>query len=183
MTDTVDKATGNKLKGGVMKSYYKFIARQWGGAGVRECEEATGVYDSELKEEVFYPWEFNEKILLWISEKGGSDQLRKLGNFIVKNLGVLSYLVRFANMKFFLRKAKENYDDTFNYGRVSVLMDERGKMATVIFKDTNKIEESCQVWLGLFEGMLEMTKSKGTVTKAKCQVTGDDYCEYIIKWE
>lgn len=172
-----------RLKGGVLKGYFKYINHKWGKTGLQEVEEATGIRQTDLKEEAFYPWEYSHSILTWISDNKGPEHLRRLGNFTVKNLGVLSYLVRFTNIKFFLRKAKENYEDTFDYGRVSVLMDEMGKRATVIFKDTNQIEESCQVWLGLFEGIMEMTKARGEVTKTKCQVKGEDYCEYVLKWE
>ncbi len=172
-----------KIKGGVLKGYMKFIRYQWGADGLAECEGQTGMRLNEIQEEKFYSLEHNEAILKWVHNQKGMEYLTRMGNYTVKNLGVLSHVVRFANIKFLLRKAKENYKDTFNYGSCSVLTDEKSKRATIIFKDTNIIYESCVVWQGALEGMLEITRTKGNVSQAKCQPHGDEYCEYVMKWE
>ena len=172
-----------QIKGGVLKGYLKFIRYQWGADGLADCESQIGLDLKDIQEEIYYSLEINEAILKWVSEQKGNEYLVKMGNYTVKNLGVLSYIVRFANIKFLLRKAKENYTDTFSYGRCSVLTDETSKRATIIFKDTNLIEESCLVWQGALEGMLEITRTKGTVTETKCQVHGAEYCEYLMNWE
>jgi hypothetical protein len=171
-----------KLKGGVMLGYYDFIRHQWGEDGVVECLRATGVDPDRLEAEKMYSTEINERLLKWLSGTKGIGYVRKAGNHTVKNLGSLSYLVRFVNIRHFLIKAKENYDDAFQFGEVSVLLDNRGKHASVIMKDCNTLKESCMAWLGAFEGMMEITRTKGTVKQNKVQCKGDEYDEYILDW-
>ncbi len=171
------------LKGGVLKGYFDFIRSEHGPEALEECQRHTRISSKDLVDKELYSIDKDTALLTWISSKYGMDELRKAGNYTVKNLGGLAHLVRYANIKFFLRKAKENYDDTFTFGKVSILTDEMGKSANVIFKDSMLIEESCVAWVGAFEGFLEITRTKGTVDKVKCQLKGDEYCEYKLKWD
>lgn len=171
-----------RLKGGVILGYLDFIKRQWGQEGVDECLIDVKINASSLKSETYYPVEIDEQVLKWISETKGMEFVKKAGNHTVKNLGSLAYLVRFVNIKHLLKKAKENYEDTFDYGEISVLCDEFGKRAVVIMKDSNIIEESCIAWEGALEGMMEVTRTKGTVKRTKCQMKGDIYDEFILDW-
>ncbi|MCK5309994.1 MAG: hypothetical protein KAJ64_05045 [Thermoplasmata archaeon] len=170
------------MKGGVMLGYFNFISHKWGEGGIAECIEATGVDPGKLKEEISYPGEMDEKVLRWISETKGMDYVQELGVHAVKNLGELSYLVKFVNIRNLLMKFQENYHDTFQYGELSVLMDKAGKRSTIIMKNCNSQEESCMAWLGAFEGMMELTRTKGTVKLIKRQIDGDGYDEYLLNW-
>jgi hypothetical protein len=171
------------LKGGVLLGYYNFIRHQWGDDGVDACIQETGVDPRQLKEEALYPRGMNTAILQWISGTKGIDYIKKAGNHTIKNLGLLSYLVHFGSMNRFLQKAKANYQETFLYGEVSILNDGFAKRATVIMKDCNSIEEASNAWIGAFEGMMELTRSKGTVKQVKRQVDGADYDEFLLDWE
>ena len=171
-----------QLKGGVILGYFDFIKHQWGEDGVNDCIEATGIDPKILKEETFYPSKANERILKWISDTHGREHLQKAGNHVVKNLGSLSYLVKFVNIKHLLKRAKSNYENAFDFGEISVLLNEHGKCATVIMKDCNSIEESYVAWLGAFEGMMEVTNTKGTVMLNKREIDGDEYDEYLLDW-
>ena len=172
-----------RLKGGVILGYLDFIKRQWGQEGVDECMNSIDMDIGTLKAEKFYPGKLDEEVLKWISSTKGEEFVKKTGNHTVKNLGNLAYLVKFVNMKYLLKKAKENYEDTFDYGEISVLCDDYGKKAVVIMKDSNKIKESCMAWEGALEGMMEVTRTKGTVKMVKCQMKGDIYDEFILDWE
>ena len=171
-----------RLKGGVIIGYLDFIKRQWGQGGVDECVNTIDIDINSLKPERFYSGDLDEKILYWISSNKGMDYVKMAGNHTVKNLGSLAYLVRFVNIKHLLKKAKENYEDTFEHGEISVLCDEFGKRAVVIMKNSNKIEEACVAWEGALEGMMEVTRTKGTVKMTKCQMKGDVYDEFILDW-
>ena len=170
------------MKGGVMLGYFNFIRHKWGEGSVAECIEATGVDPGKLKEEISYPGKMDERVLRWISETKGMDYVQELGVHAVKNLGELSYLVKFVNIRNLLMKFQENYHDTFQYGELSVLMDKAGKRSTIIMKNCNSQEESCMAWLGAFEGMMELTRTKGTVKLIKRQIDGDGYDEYLLNW-
>ena len=178
-----DSMSERRLKGGVIIGYLDFIKRQWGQKGLDECLNSLNLKANSFKHESFYSDEQDEKILYWISSTKGMDFVKKAGNHTVKNLGSLAYLVRFVNIKHLLKKAKENYEDTFSFGEISVLCDDFGKRAVVIMKNSNKIEEACIAWEGALEGMMEVTRTKGTVKMTKCQMKGDPYDEFILDWK
>jgi len=171
-----------RLKGGVIIGYLDFINRQWGQEGGDECINAVGIDINNLKPDTFHSGEMDENVLKWISATKGEEFVKKAGNHTVKNLGSLSYLVKFVNIRHLLKKAKENYKDTFEYGEISVLCDDFGKRAVVIMKNSNQIKESCIAWEGALEGMMEVTRTKGTVKMTKCQMKGDIYDEFILDW-
>ena len=173
-----------RLKGGVIIGYLDFVKRQWGQEGVDECINSIDVNDiSTLKTETFYSGNLDEEVLKWISRTKGEEFVRKAGNHTVKNLGSLAYLVRFVNIKHLLKKAKENYEETFDFGEISVLCDDFSKKAVVIMKNSNDTEEACIAWEGALEGMMEVTRTKGTVKRTKCQMKGDPYDEFILDWQ
>ena len=172
-----------RLKGGVILGYLDFVKRQWGQEGLDDCLRYMNFDASLLKAETYYLAEIDERLLKWISQEKGMEFIKKAGNHVVKNLGILTYLVRFVNIKHLLKKAKENYEDTFDYGEVSILSNEFSKRASVIMKNSNIIEESCVAWVGAFEGMMEVTRTKGNVKMNKCQMKGDPYDEYILDWK
>jgi hypothetical protein len=174
--------TERKLKGGVLLGYMDFISRQWGREGLDECLRAVQMKREDLEPDRFYSLILDEKIMKWISSRG-MEYVKKSGNHTVKNLGSLAYLVRFVNIKHLLKRAKDNYADTFNFGEVSIMSDEFSKRAIVIMKDCNFIAESSLAWEGAFEGMMEVTRTKGTVKMNKCQVKGDEYDEFLLDWE
>ena len=118
-----------------MLGYFNFIRHKWGDAGITECIEAAGVDPGTIKEEISYPGEMDEKVLKWISETKGMDYIQELGVHTVKNLGELSNLVRFVNIKNLLMRFQENYHDTFQFGELSVLMNKAGKRATIIMNN------------------------------------------------
>ncbi|MBA3046388.1 MAG: hypothetical protein KKH41_09410 [Candidatus Thermoplasmatota archaeon] len=174
--------TERKLKGGVLLGYLDFIKQQWGQDGLDECLKAVQLDIKDIKPDVLYSLEFDEKIMKWISGTKGMEYVRKSGNHTVKNLGSLAYLVSFVNIKHLLKRAKDNYQETFNFGEVSILCDDFSKKAVIIMKDSNLIEESSIAWEGAFEGMMEVTRTKGTVKLNKCQVKGNPYDEFLLDW-
>ena len=95
---------------------------------------------------------------------------------------MLSYIVRFMNVKTLLNKFPNNYKELFNYGRIEIeVLGE--KRARVMLYDCATSEYSCPAWMGAFKGVLEMTNTKGTVKEEKCQLDGGDCCVFLLKWE
>jgi flagellar basal body rod protein FlgG len=174
--------TQRQHKGAVILGYLSFIKHQWGQDGLGECLASTELDIEEIQPESLYPIETGQAVLEWISKAKGMDYVRMAGNHTVKNLGSLAYLVRFVNIKHLLKRAKDNYKETFSYGAVSVMEDDYGKRALVIMKNANFYEESNMAWLGAFEGIMEVTRTKGTVKQNKCQMMGDEYDEFLLDW-
>ena len=172
-----------KHKGAVILGYLSFIRHQWGQGGLDECLASTKLDISAIDPDKLYPIGDGQSVLEWISKNKGMDHVRIAGNHTVKNLGSLAYLVRFVNIKHLLKRAKENYKETFSYGAISVMADDFGRRALVIMKNANFYQESNVAWLGAFEGMMEVTRTKGSVRQNKCQIMGDDYDEFLLDWE
>jgi len=171
----------NSIRGSVVYGYLKFIKRTWGIEGLKECVEATGVDPDKIKGGQWYSADHTRKILQWVSDTKGQDYVRKSGNYIVKDLGVLSYIVRFTNIKTLLKKAPDSYSDGFTYGSIKVDIGENS--AVIKMKDTAVDDYACPAWLGALSGMLEMTRTKGTVEETQCQRKGAPHCEFLMEWE
>lgn len=171
-----------ELRGSVILGYMKFIKTKWGAQGLKEMSQATGLDPKNYKEGGWYPSEDSSKILQWIHDIKGPEFVPIAGNYLIKNLGILAYVLRFMNPKTILAKAPGSYRDAFKYGKMKV--DFIGeKKAEVKMKNVAIDQYACPAWHGAFEGMLELTKTKGTVEKVQCQLDGAPYCLYIIQWE
>jgi len=171
-----------KVRGGAINGYLAFIKKSWGEAGRVECVAAIGLPpDARFEDGLFYPNKILVDVLKWISATHGMDKVRQAGKFAIMNQGFLSYLVRFINMDQMLTKAEERFHETWKFGVVGIRRE--SKKATVSIKDFSDVEENCIAWVGAFEGMLEMTKTKGTVKETKCQLKGNERCVYVIEWE
>jgi flagellar basal body rod protein FlgG len=174
--------TQRKHKGAVLLGYLDFIRHEWGQGGLDECLASLNLDMAAISPDEYYPLAQGEAILEWISKSKGMEYVKRAGQHTVKNLGSLAHLVKFVNIKHLLKRAKDNYEETFDYGAVSVMSDDIGKRALVIMKNANFIEESNMAWLGAFVGMMEVTRTKGTVKQNKCQIMGDEYDEFLLDW-
>ncbi len=170
-----------EIRGQIINGYLDFVKKTWGKDGLEDCRKAAGLEDIKLKDGQFYSNEIMMHILTWIKDTHGIERVKQAGNFAVKNLGMFAYLVRFINMEKMLGKAEERYREMYHFGKVSIKHGNNRSIATM--RDVSTTAENCIGWQGAFEAMLEMTKSKGTVTHTKCQMKGDDRCEYIIDWK
>ena len=169
-----------KVRGSILNSYMAFVTKKWGKEGYRLCMSDIGLW-GEFRNGNYYQDAIRENILRWISREKGEGYLRECGRFIVSNLGILSWLVRFADPKTLALKFPKNFSEVYSYGRVEALTDKDNEI-TVRLYEVNRIKESCEVWHGVCEGALEVTKTKGTVVKTKCLLDGDPHCEYIISY-
>jgi hypothetical protein len=169
-----------KVRGSVLLAYMDFIRLKWGNIAFQQCIEDIG-YHEVIKPGEFYSNSIREKILQWIHEEKGMDYGRDLGRFVVKNLGFLAWIVRFANPKIIANKFPDNYSEVYSFGKVEVET-KNDNIILVRLYDVNTIKESCMSWHGVCEGVLDMTKTTGTVTKNTCQLDGAPFCEYEIEY-
>jgi predicted hydrocarbon binding protein len=170
-----------EVRGSVINGYLKFVEKTWGKDGIEKCLVDTELKGLHIKDGVLYSYSMVQGVINWISKNYGMQYVRKAGNHTVKNLGFLAYLVRFASIETMLGKAKDAYHETYAFGEVEMKISANSAIATM--KDVSETPENCEGWMGAIEAMLELTRTKGTVTKTKCQLKGDDKCEYKIVWE
>ncbi len=170
------------VRGSVIHGYLKYIRKIWGQEGLGECLRATKVNPKNIKEGKWYDVKNSEEVLIWIGDNKGELYVERCGNHTVKDLGILSYIVRFARIESIIRKAPESYADAFDYGRVEVDINTEDHRAVINMYETHPHKYSCYAWRGCFKGMLDITKTFGTVEEVKCQLKDDDHCEFLMKW-
>jgi hypothetical protein len=168
----------------VISGYLNYIKKRWGKVGLDDfLKEMETVVPNPLVEKEWYDADISETILGWMAINHGKEHLERCGNTTVKDLGILSYIVRFANIKSLLKLAPKHYCQAFDYGKMNIEVHEAEKFAIITMKDTAISEYSCPTWIGAFTGMLEMTKTKGTVSERMCQWKGAPNCEFEMQWE
>lgn len=170
-----------QIRGSVINGYLTFIEKTWGKDGLEDCKRSVDILDIKITEGTFYPNDLLLEVLKWISGNHGISRVRQAGNYTVKNLGLLAYLVRFTSMDKMISKATDRFREVYRFGDITVDNTEKG--VTVRMTDVCEIPENCEGWLGAFEAMLELTKTKGRVRKTKCQLKGAESCEYELEWK
>lgn len=170
-----------KVRGSVVLGYLNFIKRTWGSDGLEECTDSIGLPMKHFEEIQWYNIDILKKIHQWIADEKGEKYIKRGGNYTVKDLGVLSYIVKFVNIKALLKKAPKSYEDAYNFGSVEI--DIKDKKAIIKMEDVSFDEYACSGWLGAFEGMLEMTHTWGEVKEVQCQYKGASYCEFEMTWK
>lgn len=168
------------VRGSVFRSYYKFIKKKWGKDGLSECSASVGLDPDDVYDGNWYPIEMNDAIVQWIVKEKGTQNLEPLGVYVSKDMGLLYFVARFLNMKMFLKKFRDIYHEVFDFGDIEIDIKDNGASIRVI--DNAYSEHSCDVWVGSFKGMLDVTKTKGTVEKKQCISDGKDHCLYELKW-
>ncbi|MFH0815498.1 MAG: hypothetical protein V1934_01595 [Methanobacteriota archaeon] len=169
-----------KVRGSVINGYMKFIEKNWGKDGAERCRKETNLADIEIKDGIHYPNAMLLAVIKWISKNYGIAHMRRAGNHAVKNLGLLAYIVRFSSIEHMLKKSNDAYREAYGFGEVDLIF--KPHHATARMKDVSEIPENCEGWIGALEALLELTHTKGKVIKTKCQLKGDERCEYEIEW-
>ena len=169
-----------QVRGDVIKGYVKYIKKRWGQAGVDSFETYASMDLRDLKDKDWYDSDLLKKIHFWLAEKG--DKYVPLSSsYCVQNLGMLSYIVKFLNIKTLLQKVPKSFEDGFSYG--SLTIDIKDKKAIAKFKDVVIDKYTCAAWKGAFEGALLATNTKGTVKPIQEKDMGDNDCYFLIEWD
>lgn len=170
------------VRGAVILGYLKFIKKTWGIQGVSDCLKATKIDPDRIKEGVWYPIDIDKQIMDWIVDTKGPDYLPKCGHFTIQDLGWLSFVVRFLDIKTIIKKMPASYKEAYNFGEI-IIADLQKRSAVIQMKDCIVDENTCITWWGAMNGALEMTNTKGAVMEVQCQNQGAECCEFVVKWE
>jgi len=174
------KMKTRKCRGRIINGYLKFVKKKWGKDGVDQCVKVVGKKLINIQDDRWYPVKLCDGIIHWIEDTHGVDAVRRSGSFTATNKGVVTFTARLMGIKKVLKQAEQEYRDNFDYGEITIKMS--GNKARVIFTDVCPDETVCQAWLGAFQGILQMSKTPGIVTKKACQHKGGKSCIYQLKW-
>lgn len=169
-----------KVRGSILNTYLAFVTKKWGRDGYHLCMSEIGLW-GEFRDGNYYQDAIRENILRWIAREKGEENLRECGKYIASNLGILSWLVRFSDPKAIANKFPKNFSEIYSYGRMEADTSKDNLIVLRLY-DVCRIRECCEVWLGVCEGVLESTKTKGKVEEIKCSIDGADCCEYRITY-
>jgi uncharacterized protein (TIGR02265 family) len=177
----MDEVVDKKLKGVIYIGYSNYIKKKWGLDALQQCSKAVGLDLTKLVEEKWYPDANSALIIHWVASTYGREYLRQMGQSTVTERGIISVMARLAGMRKILESAQKELRDTINFGEASVEFNERGAVMKLSGLVTSDVE--CEVWTGVFEGMMKISGAKGTVKKVACQAKGDAACAYELVWK
>ena len=172
---------GRQVKGAVLIGYVEFIRNTWGKNGLEEFISAIDI-EPDIQEDRWYDDAWSTKILAWIAENKGEEYLERSGEYAIMNLGELSHIIKFMDIKSILERGSDSYRDAFDDGRFVVEMGDNS--ATIKITGSGGDDQyACRAWIGVFKGMLEITKTIGTVREVQCERDGAPHCEFIMEWK
>lgn len=171
-----------KIRGAVLEGYFESVKKHWGDLGVEECAEYLGIDPDNIKDRKWYPAELHAKLHEWIGDKAGPEYVTIAGSYGIKNMGFLSYLARFISIETLLKKAPKSHRDAYNFGSMSIEIDDENREALVKLKDVVIDKYSCYGWKGVFVGGLEATKTKGEVEIIDHPDKGEKDCFLKVTW-
>ncbi len=172
----------HQIRGGVLNNWLKLVHRQWGTNGLAKCIKKLSLPVGKFNDGQMYDDALVEEITRWISSEKGMDQVRAGGTYHLTHLGVFSFIVSFLDIKTIAQRGEKTFEKVYSFGKADYDTSQPNRLVAHIY-DVCTIEEICQVWIGLFEGMLQITKRKGTVTQTKCQLKGDECCVFAVDYE
>ncbi len=166
-------------KGAVVNGYLKFVKKKWGIEGMQEAMKYAGI-NKLPKDGEWFPADATTKVLKWIEENKGLNYVVEAGRHASKDLGVFRYIVAsFMSVERFLKRSRETYSLLFNYGEF--LIDHTNNGAIITIKNARHPEPSCYAWEGALRGILEITRTKGSVERIDPDNPED--CKFRMTWE
>jgi hypothetical protein len=101
------------------------------------------------------------------------------GKYAPKNMGVFaSFFAAVIGIERMLRRGEDVYKTVFNFGEIRIHIN--GRKAVVEIKGGRVTEYSCAAWKGAFEGIMEVTKTIGTVKPLEPDEPED--CKFLLEW-
>lgn len=168
-------------RGSVINAWLNFVKKKWGQDALDQVLKELDL-PGMLKAGKFYDDEYYYKTQMWIKHNKGEKYLVEGGKFLVHNLGLLAWIVRFASTYTVMERAVKNSNEIYKFGRAE-LETPAEHIILVKLKDICYFPERCLSWKGVIEGTLEVTRTKGTVEEITCQNKGGDQCVFKVRME
>lgn len=169
-----------RTRGSVLNGYLKFIKEKWGASEFKVARADMGIDNLNFKDGQYYQDEIIGNVLRWIHRNKGKDALKEAGRFILHNLGILSWMVRFSDFNTLALKFPKNYSEVYAFGSCEVDAS-NPKLIKMTLKDVCYYEEACLVWEGICEEALTITKTEGKVSHTRCERRGETECVFLVE--
>jgi len=169
-----------RTRGTVLNGYLKFIKEKWGMSELKVARADMGIDNLDFKDGQYYQDEIIGNVLRWISRNKGEDAVKEAGRFLLHNLGILSWMIRFSDFQTLALKFPKNYSEVYAFGDCKVDTSDPNKIK-VTLEGVCYYEEACLVWEGICQEALTITKTEGKVMHTTCDNRGDKECTFIIE--
>ncbi len=152
-----------RAKGAVANAYLKFIKKKWGMDGVKKAMEYAEIKENP-KDGEWFSLKKTYALLDWIEKEHGKEHIVDAGKGMMKGMGgdfkfMFAVVVGFERV---LDRVQKEISELLFKG-ASVEINKKGKSASIRLKGFKMGEMSCMAWMGALMGVMEVTKTKGTV--------------------
>lgn len=169
-----------KTRGSVLNGYLKYIKEEWGASEMKVARADLGIDHMDFSDGQYYQDEMVGNVLRWIRRTKGKDAVNGAGRFILHNLGILSWLVRFSDIHTLAKKFPKNFTEVYAFGDCTVDTSNPKKIK-LILQDICYYEEAMLVWQGICEEALIFTKTPGKVTHTSYKRGESQFCEFHVE--
>jgi hypothetical protein len=184
-----------EVRGAVFKTDAGYILKEKGKEGLKKVEEELEklgypIKFKEIKTMGFYPVGLRALSLLVVKKVFNFDdeKIKEMGFFATKISLIIKIFIRhfLSAQRVFSREAPRLWKEHYTIGElIPVELNEEKRYAILRVKDFNVHPILCTYLGGYFCGVLQMIEkcSRVTFEERKCTFKGDDYHEYLLKWE
>ena len=200
--EEITKETAKKLmeiegevRGVVFKTDSEYLLKEEGEEGLKKLEEELEklgypIKFKEIKTMAFYPVGLRVLSLLAIKKvfNFNDEKIKEMGFFATKKSLIIKLFIRYflSLQRVFSKEAPRLWKEHYTIGElVPVELNEAKKYAVLRLKDFTLHPINCIYLGGYFCGVTQMVVKTPQLTfeETKCTFKGDEYHEYLIKWQ
>jgi len=195
--DLAQKLMGIKgeVRGVVFKTDTEYILAEKGEEGLKKLEEELEklghpIKYKEIETFSYYPIGLRALSLLATKKIFGFDdkKIEDMGFKATKKSLIIKFFIKhvFSLEKIFFQKGPKIWQEHWTAGEmIPIKLDKKEKYIILIFKDFNLHPVYCVYLKGYLRGLFSMMIKTPEMTcqETKCSFKGDEYHEYLIKWQ
>jgi len=195
--ETVKKIMEAKgeVRGVTLKTDMEFILKEKGEEGLKKLEDeleklGQPIKFHEIKTMDFYPIGLRAVSLLAIEKVFGFDdeKIKEIGLFATKTSLIIKLFVRYflSVQRVFMKEAPRLWSKHYTAGELNTVeLNEEKKYGIIRLKNINIHPIVCCYLEGYFCGILHLIIKSSRINSQenKCTFRGDEYHEYLLKWE
>lgn len=187
------KKLKGKIRGQEIKNHFKCIEELEGKETREKVEKKLDEFGmlpdyKKYKDFKWYPIKIDAAIILVAKEVlgWGTEELKEHGRNLAKISFVKKVFVKyFISIEKMLKNLDKVWEKYFNIGSFEIKRGEEEKMFRIKIKDFDIHPSFCKVLIGYIAGSLSLIISSNKVEgiETKCTFKGDDFHEFILRYE
>jgi hypothetical protein len=186
---------GVKARGVILKTDEEYILKEKGEEGLKKLEDeleklGQPIKFQEIKTMDFYPIGLRAVSLLAIKKVFGFDdeKIKEIGLFATKTSLIIKLFVRYflSVQRVFMKEAPRLWAKHYTVGELNTVeLNEEKKYGIIRLRNINVHPIVCCYLEGYFCGILHLIIKSSRINsqESKCTFRGNEYHEYLLKWE